>query len=551
MCFKANNYQQISLNDRLNNLTDRERRLLQKSWAEPFATRIFPLIDETKFEVLYCGNNDNNNNGRPNTPVNVVVGSLLLKELMNLTDEELVESITFDPRFQYALHLTSCDEIPYSDRTPSRFRERLYSHELQTGEDLLKEEIKHLGAEFARLLKIGSKVRRMDSLMVSSSCKNMSRLELMYTCTSNLVKAAIKLGEAGMLPARLLPYAEDNNKNSVCYRMEKDEVMTRLEEVTADALLVYELCGEGFEDIKEYQLLSRMLNDQTKDGQLKPNKEISPQSLQNPSDEDATFRRKAGEENQGYVANVVETCGESGNIITDYDFDVNRHSDAEFGAEVIKDLGPQEEPGVLIADGAFASEENFKAAEENNIELVTTNLTGEKPPEIILDFKIEDQEIKSCPAGQAPIDSKYNPDKDEYRAHFDKPTCEGCPHREECPVIMQKRSALVKLSQTTIDRAEYAEKLSGEEYKEHARTRNGVEGIPSVLRRRYGVDDMPVRGLLRSKLWFGFKIGAINIKRVIAAALYAARSGLLDEFHALYLVLVDFSRLPSPAARVA
>ena len=213
MCFRPNSYQQISIHDRLNNLTDRERRMLQKSWAEPFATRIFPLIDESKFEVLYC-----RDNGRPPTPVNVVVGSLLIKELMNLTDEELVESVIFDPRFQHALHLTSSDEIPYSDRTPSRFRERLYLHELRTGEDLLKEEINRLGAEFVRLMKIGSRVSRMDSLMVSSSCKNMSRLELMYTCTSNLIKAVIKLGEAGMLPARLLTYAEDNNKNSVCYR---------------------------------------------------------------------------------------------------------------------------------------------------------------------------------------------------------------------------------------------------------------------------------------------------------------------------------------------
>jgi hypothetical protein len=524
MCFRPNTHQQISLHDRLSSLTERERRMLQKSWAEPFSASIFPLIDETKFAVLYC-----DNNGRPGTPVNVVVGSLLLKELMNLTDEELVESVIFDPRFQHALHLTSFDEIPYSDRTPSRFRERLYRHELETGEDLLKEEIERMGEAFVKLLKIHSNIRRMDSVMVSSSCKNMSRLELIYTCTSNLVKAIVKLGEAAMLPERLLKYAEDDQKNAVCYRLGKDEVLTRLEEVTADALVVYELCGEDFEGIKEYQLLSRMLSDQTRDGQLKPNKEISPQSLQNPSDEDATFRRKAGEGHQGYVANVVEVCGENGNIITQYDYDINRHSDADFGAEVIEELGQQEEPGVLIADGAYASEENFEAAEANNIEFVPTALTGEKPPEMILEFKIEDQEIKSCPAGYAPIDCKYDAEKGQYRAHFDKGTCEGCPYRDECPVIMQKRRALVKLSESTIGRAEYTEQLSTEEYKAYARLRNGVEGLPSVLRRRYRVDEMPVRGLLRSKLWFGFKIGAINIKRVIAVALTTPCSGTFSK----------------------
>ena len=538
MSFRTNEHQQISMKDRLNNLTERERRMLQKSWAEPFAAHIFPLINERKFEPLYY-----ENNGRPNTPVNVVVGSLLLKEMFGLNDEELVESVIFDSRFQYALHLTSFDEIPYSDRTPSRFRERLYRHELETNEDLLKEEIEQLGEEFVKLMNINSNVMRMDSLMVSSSCKNMGRLELIYTCTSNLVKVIVQSGKAEILPSRLLPYAEENNKNAVCYRMKDDEVTTRLETVTTDALIVYELCkGETFAEVKEYQLLSRMLKDQTENGQLKPNKEISPQSLQNPSDEDATFRRKAGEEYQGYVANVVEVCSENGNIITHYDYEPNRHSDVEFGAEVIEELGPQEEKLVLITDGAYASEDNFEAAEKNNIELVPTNLIGEKPPAIVLGFQIENQKIESCPAGHTPIDCEYNEEKEQYRAHFDKETCENCPHRDKCPVIMQKKTALVKLSQSTIDRAEYAEKLSTEEYKAHARTRNGVEGIPSVLRRRYGVDYMPVRGLLRSKLWFGFKIGAINVKRVIAAALISALLGFVDNIQKLKSLLGKLSR---------
>jgi len=470
------------------------------------------MIDESKFEVLYC-----KDNGRPNTPVNVVVGAALLKEMMGDTDEELVDSTVLDPRYQYALHLTSCDEIPISDRTLSRFRERLYLHELDTGEDLLKEEIERLGVEFAKLLKIQGNLKRTDSLMVSSSCKKMGRLELIYTCVSNLVKALVKSGEIGLLPEHFLKYAEDGDKNAYCYRLEKDEVETRLEAVTADALLLYELAGALLNGFDEYRLLGRMLTDQTEDGKLKPNQKIKPSSLQNPSDEDATYRKKAGKGYQGYTANIVEDCGEDTNIITGYDYAVNLHSDAEFGAEVIENLGPQEEKAILIGDGAYASAGNFEAAAENNIELITTNLTGEKPAAIILGFQMEEGVIASCPAGYAPIDSEYKEDTASHRARFDKATCEGCPFREECPVSMQKKTALVNLSTSTIQRAVYAEKLSTEEYKAYARKRNGVEGVPSVLRRRYRVDKMPVRGLLRSKLWFGFKIGAINVKRVIAA----------------------------------
>jgi len=512
MGFRINDYQQFNFNDRINKLTDRERAFLEKSWAKPFGDRIFPLIDESKFEVLYC-----NNNGRPNTPVNVVIGSLLLKEVLGLTDEELVDSIVLDPRFQYALHLTSFEEIPYSDRTPSRFRERLYLYELDTGEDLIKEEIEQLADEFVKLINIRGNLKRMDSLMVSSSSKKMGRLELIYTCVSNLVKALIENGQSSILSEALLKYGESSDKNAVCYRMDKDEVQTRLETVTNDALALFELCGESERGHDEYKLLERMLCDQTSDGKLKPSNEISPHALQNPSDGDATYRRKAGKGHKGYAANIVEDCGEEGNIITHYDFDINLHSDVEFGADAIEKLGQQEEKTILIADGAYASEENFDSAADNNIELVATALTGIKPPDIAADFAIEDNEVVSCPAGHAPTDSNYNEKTGIIRAHFDKETCENCPYRDECPVIMQKKRSLVKISTAAVERAEYTRKLSTEEYKEHARKRNGVEGVPSILRRRYGVDRMPVRGLLRSKMWFGFKIGAINVKRVIAA----------------------------------
>ena len=95
MSFKTNDCQQITFNDVLWGLTDREKRMLEKSWAKPFAERIFPLIDESKFACLYS-----DKASRPNTPVNICVGALILKELFNMTDEEMVDSLVFDVRFQ-------------------------------------------------------------------------------------------------------------------------------------------------------------------------------------------------------------------------------------------------------------------------------------------------------------------------------------------------------------------------------------------------------------------------------------------------------------------
>lgn len=80
---------------------------------------------------------------------------------------------------------------------------------------------------------------------------------------------------------------------------------------------------------------------------------------------------------------------------------------------------------------------------------------------------------------------------------------------------IQKKSAYVLITAKTIQRASYLKRLSAEEYTSLQKKRNGVEGLPSVLSRRYHVDTMPVRGLVRSKIWFSFKIGAINVKRVL------------------------------------
>ena len=52
MSFKANDSQQLSLDDSSIMLTARERNALEKSWAKIFADEIFPAIDEERFSVL-------------------------------------------------------------------------------------------------------------------------------------------------------------------------------------------------------------------------------------------------------------------------------------------------------------------------------------------------------------------------------------------------------------------------------------------------------------------------------------------------------------------
>ena len=63
--------------------------------------------------------------------------------------------------------------------------------------------------------------------------------------------------------------------------------------------------------------------------------------------------------------------------------------------------------------------------------------------------------------------------------------------------------------------------METEEFRNLFKIRNGVETVPSMLRRQYHVDEMPVRGLIRGRFFFGCKIGALNFKK-----LFTYRKGL-------------------------
>lgn len=77
MSFKTNNCQQLSFDDSFMNLTERERKALENFWAKIFADEIFPAIDEEHFSVLYS-----DKASRPNAPVNVIIGALIIKRLV-------------------------------------------------------------------------------------------------------------------------------------------------------------------------------------------------------------------------------------------------------------------------------------------------------------------------------------------------------------------------------------------------------------------------------------------------------------------------------------
>lgn len=519
MSFVLNNYQQISLFDSLGFLSERKQKILNKSWAKPFSDHIFSNIDEMMFAPLYS----DKKNSRPNAPVNVIVGALILKELNGLTDDEIIEECEFDFRYQYALHTTSYENQPLSDRTFSRFRERNAAYELATGKDLIHDCITSLSESIRKYMDIAPTIKRMDSMMIESNIRQMGRLELLYTCIANLVREIARDGQTALIEG-LKDYEDPNNRNRVVYHDRSTPQNEKIQKIINDAVSLLPKCKDEYEQTDDYQLLQRAIDEQTKaddkGNRIPKNREdcMTSNSLQNPSDPDATYRSKAGKSHKGYSANIVEAVDEKGSVIVDYQYDVNTRSDASFIKEYIENSEISEETVALITDGAYAGEETSKQAAIKNIGLLTTGLLGRKPKEILGQFELDENghTVISCPAGNSPKSGSYIKQTDSIRVSFYKHQCEGCPYRSKCNPDIKSRTATLLIPLKSRRRIlEFAEIMDDETRTLIGRIRNGVETVPSIIRNKYMVDKMPVRGKLKTKQFFGFKVAALNLSKLI------------------------------------
>ena len=517
MSYRANGSQQLSIFDRSLRLTRRERSFLEKSWAKVFSDEIFPAIDEERFRVLYS-----QNASRPNTPVNIIVGALIIKELFTLSDDEIVENLMLDIHYQYALHTTSYEEQPLSDKSLSRFRKRCYEYEKTTGVDLFHECVCDLNRKIAKLMGINSHIKRMDSLMIEANIRKLSRIELLYSCVARLAKRIEKKEGIGKLTG-LEHYCQPGDRNFIVYHCRNTDMNERMETILKDADQLLLRSAAQYQETEEYRLLVRCLDEQTIAGsggrRLRKKGEESPSttSLQNPTDPDATYCAKAGKDHIGYAANVVESVDSSGSVITDYQYEKNIFSDPRFLRDHLTRTEEQKETVRIVADGGYVGQECRELAAEQNIELINTALKGVAVPDIYGGFLLSDngKSVQQCPAGYAPIRCSYTERTSRIRAYFKSEHCMGCDHREECQAKQRRATCQMSLSRSAVERARQQQQMHAPDFQNWHRIRNGIESVPSILRNRYQVDKMPVRGFIPSKFFFGAKISAMNFNKLL------------------------------------
>jgi hypothetical protein len=109
---------------------------------------------------------------------------------------------------------------------------------------LANREIYNTRSEIAKLMKLKPNLKRTDSLMIASACKNMTRLEVVYTTVSNLVKAVHRIGGEEFL-AGMGHYLNPDDKNRVIYHNRAEDRAAKIQGIIEDGAALIERLGEA------------------------------------------------------------------------------------------------------------------------------------------------------------------------------------------------------------------------------------------------------------------------------------------------------------------
>ena len=198
--------------------------LLQKSWAVIFYKHIFCKIDENKFSVLFS-----NKKSRPNFPINIYVALEIMKTLFNWSDEEMLSNFHLNLQVCYAVGIENFGDITLSPRTVYYNRKRILDYEEETGINLFKEVFNEITDEEIKALNIDTSIQRMDSSMISSNIKKMSRLEISIKVLQSLYKELSEKQRNRV--AKLVKDYIDSDADGITFKLRNSDLDEQLKRV--------------------------------------------------------------------------------------------------------------------------------------------------------------------------------------------------------------------------------------------------------------------------------------------------------------------------------
>lgn len=524
----TNDHKTIYLFDPWSYLGPKRRKLLEESWAGTFREHILPALP-----VRELARHFSTDMGRPTKELFTSLGVLILQQMNNLTDNDTVDQLAFNTKWHYALDISGeSDEAKYiSPKTLWNIRDLVTSHNLETV--LFNQTTDTL----AKAFQVDTSKQRLDSVHICSNMRRLGRIGIFVRSIHTfLVNLKRQHGEIlGTLETevveRYLP-----EKALSCFSLVKpSESYKTLRQVSGDLLDLIRRFQDRPEvtSLHSYHTLLRVFKEQCtitegSDEQplefsLKTPKEISSDSLQNPSDPDATYD---GHKGQGYQAQVMETyCdhedeeikGKTLNLITHVAVETACASDVHAlipAIESTKERGL--EPEEVLADSLYGSDENSAAAKEMGVDVVSPVMGSSREDKIPLsDFQQSDKgKIVACPQGCAPVKIKAKNHRNNVA--FDSTCCNQCPQVGACPVKPGRKYHYLRYDDKALRSAARRVKEQTDEFKKRYRWRSGIEATMSYWDRKMEVKQLRVRGMGAVRFAVVLKAIGINILRATA-----------------------------------
>lgn len=519
---KNDQHRQQVLFSSINDLPSKKRERLEESWAGTFYTEFFSRIDEDPFAVLYS-----EQASRPNAPVNVLVGLEVLKSGFGWSDAQLEEQFSYNMQVRYALGYRDLAEGHLELRTVYNFRRRLTDHMAETGVNLLEEVFEQVTDEQIAALKLKTDKLRMDSTLVSSNIRQMSRLQLLVEVLQRVFRMLNEVDQA-RYQTNFEAYTRGTS-GQYTYHIEPGEAPTHLEQI---GHLMRHLVDELAADYSEhaaYGVLMRVYGEhfveEAAQIRLKTGEALRADSLQSPDDPEATYRRKRGEGHRGYVTNVTETCNPDNDVqlVVKVQTAPNTTDDAAMLEEAVPDLVERTDVDEFYTDGGYNSADVDNTLNEQGIKQVQTAIRGGKSADDRLGvtdfvFTRDDNgtpQTVQCPGGQ---EAEVLPARKDGRftARFDADACAGCPLLEVCPTRPLKRKPeyrMLRFDQQQVNVAHRREnrrqaKASGQNL------RSAVEATVRSLKHPFRNGKLPVRGRPRMSMMMVASAAMTNVRRI-------------------------------------
>jgi len=514
----------LNIFDRFAFLGPKRKKLIDTSWAKLFRDQILPELPVEKVFKNYHWAM-----GRPTKELYAMLGVMILQQMHDLTDEETIHQYAFNMEWHYALGITG-----ESDQESYLCPKTLWAmRHLLTEQNLYGVLFESVTDKLAQVFSVDTSKQRCDSVHLFSNMRHLGRIGLFCRTIKkflvNLKRHRKDLFEA--LGQELMDRYLSKQGEAVFSMVKPSESIRTLESLGTDLFFLIEhfKTNEPITEMSSYQLMIRVLKEQCHVEQdaetqvqrvsVKPNKEVASDSLQNPSDPEASYD---GHKGQGYQMQVSETyCEEEEkkalSLITTVIVEPAHKSDTEALIPIIeatqkRGLGPEK----ALADALYGSDENCEKAKALGVEVVSPVMgKPQGSPVTLSDFTLDKEAIvTACPQGHAPVQVKHKINK--HIALFEVQTCGGCAHLKHCPVQSGKKGYYLRYDDKTLRLAKRRTYEKTPEFQEVYRPRAGIEGTMSQLDRKTGVKHLRVRGLAAVSFCATLKAAGINILRVVA-----------------------------------